>query len=99
LDIRRGVLREAKLASFLVLSKARLVRKTVQQGERSAMLYIVAVGRADQAVDLIKRKGASPGDKVEDLGQVTGFLVQTLKLSPGEFIRIDGKYKPSNTAL
>ena len=99
MDIRRGGLGEAKLASLLALPKARLVRRTAQQGERSALLYIVAVAKADQAVDIIKSKTANPGDKIEDLGHVTGFLVQAFKLSPGEFVRIDGKYKPRDTAL
>jgi hypothetical protein len=71
----------------------------MQHGERSAMLYIVAVAKADQAVDIIKSKTGNPGDKVEDLGHVTGFLVQAFNLSPGEFVRIDGKYKPTDAAL
>jgi hypothetical protein len=93
LDIRRGRLGEARLASSLALPKARLVRKRAHQGERSATLYIVAVAKADQATEIIRNKAANHGDEVEDLGHVTGFLVQAFHLAPGEFVRIDGKYK------
>jgi hypothetical protein len=92
LDIRRGGL--GRLASFFDLPNARLIRKTVHHGDCSPILYIVAVSKADQAVDIIRSKAADNDDEVEDLGRVAGFLVQAFNLAPGEFIRVDANYKP-----
>ena len=94
MDIRRGGLSGTKLASFFDLPNARLIRKTARQGGRSPILYIVAVSQADRAIEIIRSKAANTGDEVEDLGRVAGFLVQTFKLAPGEFICVDGNYKP-----
>jgi hypothetical protein len=94
LDIRRGGLGNARLASFFDLPNARLIRKTVHRGDRSPILYIVAVSKADLAVEIIRSKAADAGDEVEDLGRVAGFLVQAFKLAPGEFIRVDANYRP-----
>ena len=99
LDIRRGGLGEAKLPSFFDLPNARLIRKTVQHGNRSPILYIVAVSKADQAVEIIRSRAANLDDDVEDLGRVTGFLVQAFNLAPGEFIRVDGNYKPQGQSV
>jgi hypothetical protein len=94
LDIRRGGLGKTKLASFFDLPNARLIRKTGPGSDRSPTLYIVAVSKADQAVEIIRSKAADNGDEVEDLGRVAGSLVQGLNLGPGEFIRVDNNYKP-----
>ena len=94
MDIRRGGLGKTRLASFFDLPNARLIRKTIRQGGRSQTLYIVAVSKADQAVEIIRSKAADAGDEVEDLGRVAGFLVQGFNLAPGEFIRVDANYKP-----
>jgi hypothetical protein len=91
LDIRRGGLGEARLASFFDLPNARLIRKRVDRRHRNATLYIVAVSNAGQAMEIIRSKAANPDDVVEDLGRVTGFLVQAFNLAPGEFIPIDRK--------
>ena len=97
MDIRRGGLGKTRLASFFDLPNARLIRKTIRQGGRSQTLYIVAVSKADQAVEIIRSKAADAGDEVEDLGRVAGFLVQAFNLAPGEFIRVDANYKPQRT--
>jgi hypothetical protein len=76
------------------LPNARLIRKTVHRGNHKPTLYIVAVSKADQAVEIIRNKAADCGDAVEDLGRVAGFLVQAFNLAPGEFIRVDANYKP-----
>lgn len=94
MDIRRGGLGKTKPASFFDLPNARLIRKTAHQGDRSPTLYIVAVSKADQAVEIIRSKAADGGDAVEDLGRVAGSLVQAFSLAPGEFIRVDANYKP-----
>ena len=94
MDIRRGGLGKTRLASFFDLPNARLIRKTVHQGDRNPILYIVAVSKADQAVEIIRSKDADNGDAVEDLGRVAGFLVQAFNLAPGEFVRVDANYKP-----
>jgi hypothetical protein len=83
-----------RLASFFDLPNARLIRKTARQGDRSPTLYIVAVTKADQAVEIIRSKAVDNGDEVEDLGRVAGFLVQEFNLAPGEFICVDANYKP-----
>jgi hypothetical protein len=89
LDIRRGGLGKTKLGSFFDFSNARLIRKTKRGGDRSPTLYIVAVSKGDQAVEIIRGKAADDGDEVEDLGRAAGSLVQALNLAPGEFIRVD----------
>jgi hypothetical protein len=94
LDIRRGGLGKSKLASFFDLPNARLIRKTERGGDRSPILYIVAVTKADQAVEIIRSKAADDGDEVVDLGRVAGSLVQAFNLAPGEFIRVDANYRP-----
>ena len=94
MDIRRGGLGKTGLASFFDLPNARLIRKTAHQGDRNPILYIVAVSKAEQAVDIIRSKAADNGDEVEDLGRVAGFLVQAFNLTAGEFIRVDAHYKP-----
>ena len=94
MDIRRGGFGKTKFASFFDLPNARLIRKTVKHGDRNPTLYIVAVSKADQAVEIIRSKDADNGDAVEDLGSVAGFLVQAFNLAPGEFIRVDANYKP-----
>jgi len=96
-DIRRGGLGNAPPASFFDLPNARLIRKTAHHGNRNPSLYIVAVSKADQAVEIIRSKAADADDEVEDLGRVSGFLVQAFNLAPGEFIRVDGNYKPQKS--
>ena len=96
MDIRRGALDKTKLTSFFDLPNARLIRKTAHRGDRTPTLYIVAVSKADQAVDIIRRKTADGADEVEDLGRVAGFLVQAFNLAPGEFIRVDTNYRPQD---
>ena len=97
MDIRRGGLGKTRLASFFDLPNARLIRKTARQGDRNPILYIVAVSKADQAVEIIRSKAADDGDGVEDLGRVAGFLVQAFNLAAGEFIRVDANYKPQRS--
>ena len=93
MDIRRGGLGKSRFA-FFDLPNARLIRKTVHHGDRSPTLYIVAVCKADQAIEIIRSKAADSGDEIEDLGRVAGSLVRKLNLAPGEFIRVDANYRP-----
>ena len=94
MDIRRGGSGKTKPASFFDFPNARLIRKTERGGDRSPILYIVAVTNADQAVEIIRSKAAADGDEVLDLGRVAGSLVQAFNLAPGEFIRVDANYRP-----
>ena len=94
MDIRRGGLGRAPATSFFELTNARLIRKTVRSGSRSVTLYIVAVCKADQAIEIIRSRAAEVDDHIEDLGRVAGFLVQAFNLAPGEFVPVDGNYKP-----
>jgi hypothetical protein len=93
LDIRRGGLGKVPPASFFDLPNARLIRKTVHHGN-STTLYIVAVSKSDRAIEIIRSNAADADDEVEDLGRVAGLLVQAFNLAPGEFIAVDGNYKP-----
>jgi hypothetical protein len=97
LDIRRGG--KTGLTSFFDLPNARLIRKTVHHGDPTPILYVVAVSKADQAVEIIRSKAAESGDEVEDLGRVAGFLVQAFNLAPGEFIRVDANYRPQGQSV
>lgn len=94
MDIRRGGLGNIAATSFFDLPNARLVRKTTHQGSRTRTLYIVAVCKADQAIEIIRSKAASADDEVEDLGRVAGIVVQAFNLASGEFVRVDSDYKP-----
>ena len=94
MDIRRGGLGNIAATSFFDLPNARLIRKTTRKGTSKPTLYIVAVCKADQAIEIIRSKAANTDDEVEDLGRVAGFVVQAFKLASGEFVRVDGDYKP-----
>lgn len=94
MDIRRGGLGNIPATSFFDLPNARLIRKTTHQDSCKPTLYIVAVCKADQAIQIIRSKAADPDDEVEDLGRIAGVLVQAFNLASGEFVRVDGNYKP-----
>lgn len=94
MDIRRSGLGKSPPASFFDLPNARLIRKTHHSSGCNLTLYIVAVCKADQAIEIIRNEVAERDDEVEDLGRVAGSLVQALNLAPGEFVRVDGNYKP-----
>ncbi len=85
MDIRRGGLGQSPPASFFDLPNARLIRKT-NHGRRNSTLYIVAVCKADQAVEIIRSKAAAADDEVEDLGRVAGSMVRAFQLAAGEFV-------------
>ena len=93
MDIRRGGLGKGRFA-FFDLPTARLIRTTVHNGGPNTTLYIVAVCKADLAIEIIRSKAADSGDEIEDLGRVTGSLVRKLNLASGEFIRVDANYRP-----
>jgi hypothetical protein len=58
-------------------------------------LYVVAVSKPDHAIEIVRGKAADLSDDVEDLGRVSQALVRALDLAPGNFIRIDHRYKKS----
>jgi hypothetical protein len=94
MDIRRVGLFAERFGSFFDLPNARLVRKCTYRGDPDATIYVVAVSGAEQAVTIIRNKAANPNDIVQDLGRITGPLVQALNLGQGEFIRVDNQYRP-----
>jgi hypothetical protein len=94
MDIRRTGFRNVKFASFFDLPNARLIRKSAYSGDPHSTIYVVAVADADQAVTMIRNKAANPSDVLQDLGRISGHLVQALNLLPGEFIRVDSQYRP-----
>lgn len=72
----------------------RLVRVGKYAGDREAVVYVVAIAAANQAVALINRAVVRPsgqGDdlRIEDLGRVSEALLEALGLSAGEFTRAD----------
>jgi hypothetical protein len=97
MDIRRVCFGTGRFVSFFDLPNARLVRKCAYRGDPHAMIYVVAVADADQAVTIIRNKAANPSDIVQDLGRISGPLVQALNLVQGEFMRVDNQYRPLPT--
>ena len=71
---------------------ARFVRASKFRSDENATLYVVAVSEPDHAIE---SKVADFSDDVEDLGRVSRALVRALDLAPGNFIRIDHRYKVS----
>ncbi len=93
MDIRRGF-GKARFASFFDVPNARLVRKSAYRDDPHAIIYVIAVSSADQAVTIIKNKVANPSDIVQDFGRISGPLVQALNLVPGAYRRVDSQYRP-----
>jgi len=73
------------------MEDGRLIRVGKYRGDAKVVAYIVAISDSFEAVVLIQKKAADPGDEVQDLGRVSAALLETLKLGPGEFIRADGQ--------
>jgi hypothetical protein len=59
------------------------------RGDPKAVAYIVAIADSADAIEMIMTKVAEAGDQVEGLGRVSDTLIQSLGLSPGEFMRSD----------
>ena len=74
---------------------ARFVRASKFRSDENATLYVVAVSEPDHAIEIVRGKVADLSDDVEDLGRVSRALVRALDLAPGNFIRIDHRYKVS----
>ena len=69
----------------------RLIRVSKSHDYPKTVAYIVAAAESRVAIDVIKRAIADPDDQFEDLGRVSGALLKALGLSPGEFLRADGR--------
>jgi len=65
----------------------RLVR--VRTRDLRSATYVVAITRADKAVELIRSSIGAEGDQVVDLGPLRVELLNALRLEPGEFANID----------
>ncbi len=65
----------------------RLIRVNKPSGKIKAAAYVVALPDSADAIKLITRKIAEPGDTVEDLGRVSDALLIAMKLEPGDFTR------------
>ena len=72
---------------------ARFVRASKFRSDENATLYVVAVSEPDHAIEIVRGKVADFSDDVEDLGRVSRALVRALDLVPGNFIRIDHRYR------
>jgi hypothetical protein len=59
----------------------------VHRGDPEATLYIVAEPDAEKAMDILKVALARSYHDYEDLGRVTGALLNALSLRPGTFTR------------
>ena len=68
----------------------RLIRKKSYRRKRKKTTgYIVAVADAAEAIDLIRKGVAEPGDEIEDLGPVSDGLLQALNVPAGGFVYLD----------
>jgi hypothetical protein len=65
----------------------RLVRVRAHRGDPETTLYIVAEPEAERAIDILKVAFARTYHDYEDLGRVTGALLNALSLQPGTFTR------------
>ena len=79
----------------LAAQNARFVRASKFRSDENATLYVVAVSEPNHAIEIVRGKVADFSDDVEDLGRVSRALVRALDLAPGNFIRIDHRYKVS----
>jgi len=59
----------------------RLVRVRSHPGDYQPLLYVVAAGEPEQAVEIVASALSRPREDVED-------LVATLELKPGQYTRI-----------
>lgn len=69
------------------MHNGRLIRVSKFRGDPHAVVYVVALYNAAEAIELIRAQAAFPGDEVEDLGRVTDTLLSVLKLGTGQFMR------------
>jgi hypothetical protein len=53
----------------------------------NVIAYIVALSDPVEVIELIIKRVAIPGDRVEDVAAVSEALLASLQLQPGEFIR------------
>jgi hypothetical protein len=57
------------------------------RGDPEPTLYVVAEPEAERAIDILKVALAHSYHDYEDLGRVTGALLNALSLQPGTFTR------------
>jgi len=72
------------------MSEGRLIRVSKYRGDPKAVSYLVAAADKAEALALITRQAAKPGDEVEDLGRVSEALIAAMRLPLGQFMPIDG---------
>jgi hypothetical protein len=65
----------------------RMVRISNHRGDQKAVTYVVAEADSAQALRIVKTKLEQFDGEIEDLGRVSGDLVKTLGLSPGDMIK------------
>jgi hypothetical protein len=70
----------------------RLVRVRSHPGDYQPLLYVVATGEPEQAVDIVASALSRPREDVEDLGPINETLLATLNLNPGQYARSAGRY-------
>lgn len=67
----------------------RLVRIRESQKDTRITAYIIAIKDADHAIRMVQTQIAGSGSEVEDMGRVSGELLNMLGLSAGQFVRTD----------
>ena len=72
------------------MDEGRLIRVSKFRGDPHAASYLVAMPDKVEALELISRQAAHPGDDVEDLGRVSEALLTSMRLPPGQFMPING---------
>lgn len=79
-----------------VVESGRLVRVLKHDELTPVLAYIVAIAEPGDAVALIRQKVAAPNDHVIDVGRVSGALIRSLNLPPGDFV-VAARRRPADT--
>jgi hypothetical protein len=66
----------------------RLIRVSKFRGELNSTLYVVAIAAPSQAIAAIRAQAATPDHEVDDLGGVSGALLESMNLLSGKFKRV-----------
>lgn len=78
------------------MESGRLVRVLKHDELTPVLAYIVAIAEPGDAVALIRQKVAAPNDHVIDVGRVSGALIRSLNLPPGDFV-VAARRRPADT--
>jgi len=69
------------------MEDGRLIRVSMFAGDTASVSYIVAEPDMARAMAIIRTKVANPEYVFEDLGRVSGALLNAMEIEPGDFVR------------